>query len=84
MISGNYTAFVQFDGKVYWRSTDHVPQWENHRDDIKPLPSNILKSNFRTLVMSKLYTEADELLAEIEKKEKEDQALREANYFYDN
>jgi hypothetical protein len=83
LFSGNYTAFVQIGGKVYWRSTDPVPKWEDHGDHIKPLPSSIKKNNFRTLVLSKLYTEADVLLAEIERREKEDQALREANYFYD-
>lgn len=81
--SGNYTAYIEIGGKVYWRSTDEIPKWEDHREDITPLPSNIKESKFRTLVLSKLYTEADELLDEIEKKEKADQELREANYFYD-
>jgi hypothetical protein len=76
--SGHYSAFCQIGGKVYWRSTDPVPTWENYRDDIKPLPSNVLKNEFRTLVISKLYEEADKLIAEVEKKEKGDQALRDS------
>ena len=78
--SGNYTAFVQIGGKVYWRSTDPLPTWQNSGHGIKELPSSILQSKFRTLVQSKLYQEADELLAEIEQQEKSDQTLRDANY----
>jgi len=53
-----------------------VPRWDAAKEGIYQLPSSILNSKHRTLVLSKLYEEADKLLDVIETAEKYDQVLR--------
>ncbi|KRW98322.1 hypothetical protein PPERSA_02099 [Pseudocohnilembus persalinus] len=72
--SGNYMSHLQFDGEVFWKSTDHYPQWTS-------LNQNLLESDF-TLREDLMHLAdgnlvfAEQIKNELEARDEKDQKIR--------